>query len=138
MYIIDTSVAVKWYIEEKDSQEAIKILDDYKLGKFAIAIPDLLIYELANVFRFNSFFKPKEKRELIRSLYDLDLYIVTPYYSLVEKAQEISENYNLTIYDAIFVTLAKEMNCNLITADEKLYAKISDLSFVKLLSEMSL
>jgi len=53
--ILDASVILKWFIEEKDTDKALKIRDDYVAGKIDIEIPDLLIYELANVLRYKQF-----------------------------------------------------------------------------------
>ncbi len=136
MYVIDTNIVVKWFADEEYSNKALTILDNYKLGKFNITIPDLLIYEFVNVLRFNKSFNSDEKKDCIRSLYDLDLYFVTPYHTLIEKARNIAEDYNITVYDATFVALAKEMRCDFITADEKLYNKISNIPHIKLLSKV--
>jgi len=65
MYVIDTSVVVKWFIEEKDSNKAIKILEYYKLGELTIVAPDLVIYEFVNVLRYNRSFSKTEKKECL-------------------------------------------------------------------------
>ncbi len=39
----------------------------------------------------------------------------------------------ITAYDAAYVVLARNFNCKFITADKKLYKKVKDLGFVKLL-----
>ena len=71
-------------------------------------------------------------------LFDLDLYLyfVSPYKTLIEDAERIAEEKDIAVYDAVFIALAGEMKCKFITADEKLFRKISDLTFVKLLSKI--
>jgi predicted nucleic acid-binding protein len=54
MYVIDTSVVVKWFVKEKDSDVALEILEHYRSGNFTIIVPDLLIYEFTNVLRYKN------------------------------------------------------------------------------------
>jgi len=138
MYVIDTSVVVKWFVEEKDSNIALEILEYYRLGKFTIIVPDLLVYEFVNVLRYNKSFNRSEKKECIDILYDLDLYFVSPYKTLIENAEKIAEEKDITAYDSIFIALAEEIKCKFITADEKLFRKVSRLPFVNLLSNIDI
>jgi len=70
MYVIDTSVVVKWFVKEKDRDVALEILEYYRSGNFTIIVPDLLIYEFANVLRYNKSFNKIEKKECVDTLYD--------------------------------------------------------------------
>jgi len=135
MYVIDTSVVVKWFVKEKDSDVALEILEHYRSGNFTIIVPDLLIYEFTNVLRYNKSFNKIEKKECIDTLYDLDLYFVSPYKTLIENTVKIAEEKDVTVYDSIFIALAEEMKCKFITADEKLFKKVSNSPFVALLSD---
>lgn len=51
----------------------------------------------------------------------------------MENSSLLAESYNISIYDATFIALAQEFNCDFITADEKLGNKVKNLKFVKLL-----
>lgn len=46
---------------------------------------------------------------------------------------EVSDKYTISAYDASYVVLAERLNCDFITADVKLFRKITDLKFVRLL-----
>ncbi len=48
----------------------------------------------------------------------------------------LAYEHKITVYDAYYVALAKEINFYLITADRKLYLKIKDLKFVKYIDEI--
>jgi len=48
-YVLDTSVIVKWFMTEKNSDKAEKLLDDLIDEKIEVVIPISLLYELANV-----------------------------------------------------------------------------------------
>jgi len=46
--VIDASVAVKWFVVEPYSNEALRVLDTYQSGKAFFHAPDLLPSEFAN------------------------------------------------------------------------------------------
>ena len=56
MLVIDASVVIKWFIEEKDSAKALLLKDNHINGKTILIAPDLLIYEAANVLLFSKIF----------------------------------------------------------------------------------
>jgi len=46
--VLDASVVVKWFTREEDRNLAIEYRDQFLQGKIDIALPDLILYELAN------------------------------------------------------------------------------------------
>ena len=46
--VVDSSVAIKWFVVEPYADEARKILDGYKAGDINLLAPDLLNAELSN------------------------------------------------------------------------------------------
>lgn len=137
MQVLDASVIYKWYVDEDNSDKANKILEDYKSGKIEISIPDLLILELSNALKFNPKITSSEINEIIDNLYALELNIIIPTIELIKSAVKLSYDYEITIYDAIFVALAKDLEFEFITAYKKLYNKIKSIGFVKLLSNLT-
>jgi predicted nucleic acid-binding protein len=47
--VIDSSVAIKWFVVESYSTEARLILDDYEVGSLNFLAPDLLNAEFGNI-----------------------------------------------------------------------------------------
>jgi predicted nucleic acid-binding protein len=47
--VIDASVAIKWFVDEPDAPLAVTLRDAHIAGENALATPDLLVYEVANV-----------------------------------------------------------------------------------------
>ena len=131
--IVDTSVIAKWFLEEKDTEKALKLREEYVRGNVDIEIPDLLIYELANVLRYKQF-SVEEIKDAIKSIYSMDFLIITPTESLMELAAEISKKCDITIYDAVYIALGKYFGTPVITADKKLYEKAKGHNII-LLSE---
>jgi len=56
MSILDASVVLKWFVNEADSGQALKLREDFYAGKREIVVPDLLFFEIANALRYNPTF----------------------------------------------------------------------------------
>jgi predicted nucleic acid-binding protein len=65
----------------------------------------------------------------------LEIDIVIPTQEVINSAIKLSYTYNITVYDAVFVSLAKLIGAIFVTADEKLHEKIKKLKFVKFITE---
>ncbi|MEW6557539.1 MAG: type II toxin-antitoxin system VapC family toxin [Elusimicrobiota bacterium] len=133
MQVLDTSVIYKWYVEENGSRQALKILSNFIDGKTEISVPDLVLYELANALKSNPQNIEKDIEDVIDNFINLNLNIVVATSGLLKNAVKVSYKYDVTIYDAIYIALAEDLNFEFITADKKLFDKIKSLPFVKLL-----
>lgn len=138
MIIIDCSVAFKWFSQEdeEDIDKALEILDLHLCGKEIITVPDLIIYELANVWATKSNLSPERSKVFLKDFKNSQLVIEQISFELINKAVAFSKKYQVSVYDAIYAVLAKDRGCSLVTADKKFAEKIN-LPFVKLLEEYS-
>lgn len=124
MSVLDASVILKWFINEKGSDRALQLRDEFYRGEREIVVPDLLLFEVSNALRYNPSFDTGEIKEAVKTLFDIGIEIITPTYSLLDKAIELAKNRDLTCYDAIYLALAEEIGFEFITADEKFYKKV--------------
>jgi predicted nucleic acid-binding protein len=116
--VIDSSVAVKWFIPEVLSDQAARILDD----SYELLAPDLLVSEFGNVLWKKirrGEIEIGEAREILATFRRVPLEIL-PGLDLVEAALEIAAAHGRTLYDASYVALAVARNCPFITADDRL------------------
>jgi len=135
--IIDTSVAVKWFSEEEDTDKALKLRDRYVNNEIALVATPLLICEVVNTLRYKPDFESKKLIIAIGSLYKLHLHIESITEDLLIKGAEIAFDGDVTIYDAIPVALAELYGTVCITADEKTqYKKLRHKYPVKMLKEV--
>src|SRR5437667_8611184 len=51
--VVDTSIAIKWVLNEEDSAVALALLDEWTKKKIAILAPVLLAYEATNTLYQN-------------------------------------------------------------------------------------
>lgn len=135
-YVLDSSVVIKWFSDEEDSDKALAIREAYAEGTANITCPDLIIYEISNALRYNKSLKEKDVKDSVNSLISMGITIVVPTKQIIELSISIAYQHGITVYDASFIALAQELNFNYVTADDKLYGKIKQLSFVTLLKDL--
>lgn len=133
-YIIDCSVAVKWFNQddELDVDQSLHLLDALEQDRILLSAPDILSYEL-----FNALYKGKrcKEQELILCLEKfakLPLQLFAPEQAVLEQAIKIALSFSLTVYDSVYIALAKILSCQLITANPKCHLKIKDGSVISL------
>jgi predicted nucleic acid-binding protein len=120
-YVIDASVAIKWVIDERGSEQALK------LRRHAVAAPDLLISECANIVwkkvRLGELTGP-EATMAIRLLVRADIELV-PARQLASRAVEWAILLDHSAYDCMYLTLAEATTRPFVTADARLLRKLA-------------
>lgn len=127
--VVDTSIAVKWVVEENDSREANALRESWRGRGLQASAPDLLTRE------FNSalFGKVKARgmtlNEAVDALarwegLDIGIYDSSPFH---RRALELAVFVNHDeVYDLYFLALAENLNCELWTADQRLHRRVNN------------
>ena len=122
-FVIDSSVVTKWFVSEHDSDQAIRIRDDFATGKIKLAAPTLLFYEVMNALRFTGAFKEDDLVLASESLSKYRFEMWRPRGKLLELSTQLSVRGDVTVYDACYVALAQRIGSRVITEDDELLAK---------------
>lgn len=134
-WVLDTSVVVKWFLEEEGTDRADLLLQQLAAGTARVVVPSSLFWEISNVFwvRRRDGLTEGEAQAFWAELVQLPLETVEGP-SLLSEALSFSFREQVSPYDATFVVLARKLGCDLITADVPLVRKVQDrCSWVKLL-----
>lgn len=122
--IVDASVAVQWYVPERDSERAHAVAEGRKL-----LAPDLLAMECANVL-----WKYVRRGEASRTkaAEALDLLRTAPIswvrdLEMVSDAQRLSIELNHPVYDCLYLALALRNGVPVVTADRR-FAQLAQRS----------
>ena len=115
-WIIDASVAIKWFIDEPDSDRAVILL------QHPIAAPDLLAPECANVLwkkvaRGELRTDEAEAIALALEGADITLHSTRPH---LASATSIACALGRAAYDCFYLALAEKLQQSLVTADMRL------------------
>jgi len=131
-FVLDTSVVVKWFSEEKDSDKARKLLKSLEEKKIEIILPALVKYELANAFLKGKQLSYPEAKIALETFYNLPLLFVEETFDLAKDSYQLGKKMNLCYYDACFLALAKSQKATLVTANPKHQKGIKGIKIVPL------
>lgn len=137
--VLDTSVVVKWFRNPRDEPlvaEAKSLEKQFLEGEIRVIVPELLLYEFGNVIRMKSGLEAPALNVIIAALWEMNLVMIPTNPHLMQRTMEFAFQHNITFYDATFVGLAQILDCDFITADEKLHSRISSLPKVSLLDSI--
>lgn len=130
--IIDTSVAIKWFVLEQKRETALSVLEDLFKNPSRFAVPEVFFFELSHVFNRLIPHPSKEQLELLKSF----LHIGLNRFSMTSELQESIrwiQGLGLSGYDAAYVAIAKIIKGQWITFDAKAHQKIRHLGLSLLL-----
>lgn len=131
--VLDTSVVAKWFFDEERTDRAVALLEDLLAGNGRVHVPSSLFYELANVIwsRRGSTFTERQAQQVWAELMTLPL-SVTDGSALLPAALTFAFQRGVTVYDAVFVVLAQQLGCDLVTDDRALWRRTAaDCAWVK-------
>jgi predicted nucleic acid-binding protein len=135
--VVDSSVAFKWAVREVDTDKALRLREHARAAVHQLPAPDVFPIELAHGLT-----KAERQGRISRTdgwaawlAVMADAPSLHPSLSLMPRAYAISSEARIGIYDCLYVALAEEEGCQLVTADSRLatvlqkkYAFIVELS----------
>ncbi|MCX5671625.1 MAG: type II toxin-antitoxin system VapC family toxin [Planctomycetota bacterium] len=131
-YVVDASVAAKWFFAEVHGEEALRLLEP----RHRLYAPDFLLVEFDNMV-----WKRVRRREIaaaegrkVRAALRLVPIQTHPSGSLLDSAYELAVRTNCSIYDCLYVALAMRIEGRMVTADRRLYDALAPGPFAKYLA----
>lgn len=140
--VVDTSIVVKWVLNEPDSAKAFALLNDWSRAGKTLRAPALLTYEVTNALyqrvRKGEITAERAKQAIADALFpELELDF-SEFTSLSKGALEFAIQYNLpATYDPHYLALAQREDCEYWTADIRLLNAVKGkLPWVHALNEV--
>jgi predicted nucleic acid-binding protein len=137
--VLDTSVAVKFYLPEDLREEALALLSAVGEGAAQLLAPSTIQPEL-----FNALWQQHRRGKLSReevgehwrdfSVTSTDLYAPE---DLMPRAAEIALETGVIIYDALFLALAEDAETVVVTADDRLLKALRGTAYANLAQHLS-
>jgi len=133
---------MKWFLPEVGNSEAEKLLTAFLIGTISLYAPDLLLIEAASALWRRSIvlkeLTPGDAKAIYRDLLTLPLNF-QPSERLAASAFSLAIAHRHSAYDSLYCALAAEMDCELVTADRNLVAKLGRaLPFLRHISSINL
>lgn len=133
--VVDSSVAVKWYLAEPDHEAALRLL----MRGDRLVAPDLILVELANVAwkrvqrgEIDAMFGRGMVAELIAG--DVELLRSA---DLADAALEIAIDLGHPVYDCFYLACAQAQGLAVVTADRRLAARVAGTPYGRLVQPLA-
>jgi predicted nucleic acid-binding protein len=140
--VLDTSVVIKWFRTRNGGEvlqeQALELRRAYLDGRLLIYVPDLLIYEMANALRYKPDMNESKVQQALQSLFGMGIVIERIDPEVIGGAVDIAYFYGVTVYDAVFVALAGQLQAGLVTADGELAQKLHSIPYIHHLADLTL
>lgn len=136
MIVVDTSVAVKWFVEEPGRDQARQFLD----RRHDLAAPDFIIAEVANVLWRRQRLGDIDQAQVDEAVRYLPLFFkrLVSASGLVLDGLRIAREISHSVYDCMFLSLAADLpNGCLLTADDRFVAKLKSTKYAPLLRTLA-
>lgn len=137
--ILDTSVAVKFYLPEEGREEALTLLGAVEERRAELLAPATIQPEL-----FNALWQQHRRGKLSRgevgeywddfSVTSVDLYAPE---DLMLRAAEMALETGVIVYDGLFLALAEDAGTVVVTADDRLLKEVRNTSYAHLAQHLS-
>ncbi len=123
-FVVDASVVVKWFVPEVHAEAARSLLRE----DFVLSSPDLVRAEVGNVL-WKKWRRGEISSEVVEGvLRDLESFTLEIETSepLLTTAWDVARRFDRSFYDGLYVALAERVDCQLVTADRKLYNSLRE------------
>lgn len=128
-FVVDASVAIKWYLPEQYSTDAERLLN----GDLQLLAPDLLVSEVGNILWkrvSRSEITIQQAHVILRALAALPITLQSAT-ALAENAMTIACGLKRSFYDSLYLALALVSDSRFVTADRKLFDAVKDAAPIK-------
>jgi predicted nucleic acid-binding protein len=124
VFVVDASLVIKWFVPEIHSEAARRWLG----ASHDYVAPDLLFSETGNAVWKKVRRKELEEIEARQLVIDLAQVAVETVAtrSLVEDALALALTAGITVYDAMYLTLAVRLETEVITGDDRFADKLAE------------
>jgi predicted nucleic acid-binding protein len=122
--VVDASVAVKWQLDDEEHVDrADAIRQAFVRQAVTLIVPVIFTVEWANAINVaiaRGRFPAEEWREALEDLEALQLSVRNPP-GLLFEAWQMARLYSRTVYDGLYLALAKIEQCEIVTGDRRLF-----------------
>ena len=122
-YVVDASVAAKWFFEETHTREAVSLLHPRNF----LYAPDFFLIEMDNLLckRIRRRELNEKESEAVRTALRVFPVQYYPFSDLMDPAYRIAIKTNRSLYDCLYIALAILHKNQMVTADRKLYESMA-------------
>jgi predicted nucleic acid-binding protein len=131
-YVLDSSVAFKWEVAEANSAKADALRRDFCNNVHELIAPEIFTVEVSHALTRAE----RQGRIAVGEARKLFLDVLTtppkffPNQTLLLRAIDISSTMRVGVYDCIYVALAEQESCEVVTADDRMVNALQNFPFI--------
>ena len=129
LYVVDASVAAKWFAPEPHSEAALRVL----AGAHELHAPDFFLLEMDSIvckWIHSGLITPSEGDRIRQAIHRAPLQFHTVV-SARDLAYSLANDTGRSTYDCLYLALAALLQCRMVTADRKLYDALAKGPFAQ-------
>lgn len=137
--VVDTSVAVKFYLPEDGHEEAVRLLDAADASTAELLAPGTIFPEGYNAItqqQRRGLLDPEDARQAWENLLRAPIYTYA-IEDLIERTGQIARETAAIVYDALFLALAEGAETVIVTADARLIKTLKNTAYSSLARHLS-
>ena len=123
--VVDASVAVKWILPERGSDDARRLYLKVVEGELQLLAPELLRVEVAGALLRSRLGDARLVEEEIREIEDIGIQYHPVSADLMVRAVRIAGDRKLQAADAAYAALAEQSGCIVVTADDEMTRRLA-------------
>lgn len=128
---LDSSVIAKLFIDEKDTKNAMSLMEKSIENGGELIASELILYEVGNTIWKHIRKKMIDGQEYLRQLFFLNIDYLPLNQDIACQTIALAQEYDITYYDAVHVMLAKSNEKPLVTEDKELLKKVDSAINIK-------
>lgn len=131
IWVVDASVAIKWFVEE----ELCEAAEQFLVSETLLCAPDFLVIEVAGIAWKKAIRKELSHEQALAIAAELcqGRIVLNSPADLVGRALQIALSLNHSIYDCLYLACAEDVGGIMVTADRRLCAKVAGTDFGELI-----
>jgi predicted nucleic acid-binding protein len=121
-YVLDSNLALKWVLNEPDSHLAHRLRSEFQRQLHELVSPDVFAIEVAHSLaraERRALISQGEGQQLLTDVLSTPPNF-HPYLPLLAGAFALASAARIGVYDCLYVALADQEQCDLLTADDRL------------------
>ena len=119
---LDACVALSMLLPERDTHAALALREDFRNHVHDFIAPDSLPIEIAHALTRA---ERQGKIDAGSGQFLFDGFLDTcpplyPYFDYIDRAMQLSSKFRIGVFDCVYVALAEEQECRVVTSDKRL------------------
>ncbi len=128
LFVLDASVGVKWFKDERGSDDARGLISRLGEASVRLVVPTIFPFEVVDVAR--RIFSLSDARRVWEEVCAAGLVVAGSDEALFRETLRCAADLGCTLYDAAAPALADRLGCPLVSADRRAHGRVAGVRLI--------